>query len=89
MVSLALHSQTASDELLRSMLKGCPQVSSIEINADSLDFTGLGMAEYISSPLERLILKPYQLDYRALLTFLQQEQLNHIGELEIDIEDCS
>lgn len=45
------------------MVKHCPYINDIEINTDSLEFTCQNMVDYLKSPLERLVLKPYQLDY--------------------------
>ena len=56
-------------------------VSDIEINADSLEFKGENLNEYITCPLERLVLKPYQLDYQDLLLFFSNSSLNKISEL--------
>ena len=34
------------------------------------------------------MLKPYQLNYQAILSLIQNEELNQISELEIDVEQC-
>ena len=61
------------------MVKQCPGINNIEINTDSLGFTGVNMASYLQTPLERLVLKPYQLDYEAILRLLLNQELNLIG----------
>jgi hypothetical protein len=46
------------------------------------------MTTYLKHPLERLVLKPYQLDYQAILLFLRNKDLNQLNELELDMEEC-
>lgn len=55
------------------------------MNADALGFTAKGLASYLRNPLEKLVLKPYQLDYDSLLELVEDSDLNQLAELEIDV----
>jgi hypothetical protein len=70
------------------MFKSLPAVSHIEVNADALEFTCSNICRYLNTPIKKLILKPYQLNYDSILELVSNEQLNQLDELEIDVEQC-
>ena len=53
-----------------------------------MHFTATNMVEYLDAPLERLVLKPYRLNYNSLIELFKSEDLNQVTELEIDVEEC-
>ena len=71
------------------MFKYLTNVTELEINSDALDFSCKNISKYLKHPLEKLILKPYRLDYAELILMLKEEELNHLNELEIDTELCA
>jgi hypothetical protein len=60
---LTLHSPDITDELVECMFKYMGRVSQLEITADALDFSLSRASQYLRVPLEKLILKPHNLDY--------------------------
>ena len=60
---LVLESPVVSDALVEVMLEKMPKVNEISIIADALEFSGTGLVKQLQTPIQKLILKPYQLDY--------------------------
>ena len=56
-----------------------PQVSELSLMADALEFTGRDLVHYLVSPLQKLSLKPYQLDHQAILELLATPTLNQLN----------
>lgn len=53
------------------MFKYLPNISELEINSDALEFSCKNISKYLRHPLEKLILKPYRLDYSELILMLR------------------
>ena len=47
--------------------------------ADALEFTGRDLVHSLVSPLQKLSLKPYQLDHQAILELLATPTLNQLN----------